>query len=200
MRVVPALVLLAFITTGCATISSVAPRMTAELQQKFIDREHDLATLALWSFTGRIAMQVGTEGWSGTIHWAQQDRNYDLEIRGPIGAGTVRLNRSDQGTLLRLSNGQSFTGQDARELLVKHFGWDIPVDALQRWIIGRPAPLLDKQFELDELGRLLSLRQSGWDVEYKRYGRTGNFDLPEKIFAHNEQAQFRLFVDEWSTR
>lgn len=193
------LALIALIITGCATTPSVAP-LTAELQQKFADHERGLASLSLWSFTGRIAVQAGNDGWSGTIHWAQHDQNYVIEIRGPVGAGTVRLNRSGQGSVLRLSDEQSFTGRDARALLVEHFGWDIPVDALQLWIIGRPDPALDKQFELDGTGRLLRLRQSGWDVEYKRYARTGNFDLPEKIFARNERAQLRLFVDEWSAQ
>ena len=189
--------LLALLVTGCATIPPVAPP-TAELQQKFAERDHGLASLSRWSFTGRIAVQAANDGWSGTLHWAQQDQNYAIEIRGPVGAGTVRLNRSEQGSVLYLSDDQSFTGRDARTLLIDHFGWDIPVDALQLWIIGRLDPARDKRYELDDSGRLLRLHQSGWDVEYKRYARNGDFDLPEKIFARNEQAQIRLFVDEWS--
>jgi outer membrane lipoprotein LolB len=173
--------------------------LTAELQQKFAARDQSLASLGRWSFTGRIAMQVANDGWNGTIQWTQQDQNSVIDIRGPVGSGTVRLNRSEHDSVLHLSDEQTFTGGDARALLIEHFGWDIPVDALQRWIIGRPDPSLEKQFDLDDGGRLLRLRQSGWDVEYKRYTRTGNFDLPEKIFAHNQHAQLRLFVDEWST-
>ncbi len=194
-----ALLALTLIVTGCATTSPVAP-LTTELQQKFSARDQTLAALNHWSFTGRIAMQVANDGWSGTIHWTQQGPNYLVEIRGPVGSGTARLNRSEQGSVLRLSDEQVFNGRDARTLLVEHFGWDIPVDALQLWVLGRPDPILEKQFELDEGGRLLRLRQSGWDVEYKRYAHAGNFDLPEKIFAHNERAQFRLFVDEWITQ
>jgi len=193
------LTLLALIIAGCATTQPFAPP-TAELQQKFADRDRGLASLNRWSFTGRIAVQVANDGWSGTIHWIQQDQNYAIDIRGPVGTGTARLNRSEQGSVLRLSDEQSFTGRDARALLVEHLGWDIPVDALQLWLVGRPDPALDKNYELDDTGHLLRLRQSDWEVEYKRYTRAGNFDLPEKIFAHNEHAQFRLFVDEWSTQ
>lgn len=189
--------LLALIVTGCATTPLAVPP-TAELQQKFAARDQGLAALSRWSFTGRIAVQAANEGWSGTLHWAQQDQNSAIEIRGPVGAGTVRLNRSADGSVLHLSDGQSFAGQDARTLLLDHFGWDIPVDALQLWIIGRHDPAHDKRYELDDSGRLLRLHQSGWEVEYKRYARAGNFDLPEKIFARNEQALIRLFVDEWS--
>ncbi len=199
MRRAAARALTALIVTGCATLPPAAP-LTAELQQKFADRDHRLTSLTRWSFTGRIAVQAANDGWSGSIHWDQQDQNYAIDIHGPVGSGSARLNRSAQGSVLRLSDEQSFTGPDARTLLVEHFGWDIPVDALQLWIIGRSDPLVDKQFELDDTGRLLRLRQSGWDVEYKRYARTGNFDLPEKIFARNEHAQIRLFVDEWSTQ
>ncbi|MBI3775617.1 MAG: outer membrane lipoprotein LolB [Gammaproteobacteria bacterium] len=194
-----ALILLALIITGCAANPTLAP-LTAELQQKFAERDRSLASLTRWSFTGRIAVQANNDGWSGTMQWMQNDQNYVIDIRGPAGTGTVRLERSEQGNVLRLSDEQSFAGHDVRALLIEHIGWDIPVDALQRWIIGRPDPGFDKQFELDDAGRLLHLRQSGWDVEYKRYSRTGMFDLPEKIFARNEHAQLRLFVDEWSTQ
>jgi len=183
--------LLALLVTGCATIPPVDG-------VGVLARDHGLASLSRWSFTGRIAVQAANDGWSGTLHWVQQDQNYAIEIRGPVGAGTVRLNRSEQGSVLHLSDDQSFTGRDARNLLIDHFGWDIPVDALQLWIIGRLDPARDKRYELDASGRLLRLHQSGWDVEYKRYVRSGDFDLPEKIFARNEQAQIRLFVDEWS--
>lgn len=191
-------ILLALLVTGCA-ISPTRVALTTELQQKFAERDRSLAALTHWSFTGRIAVQADNDGWSGTLQWLQNDQNYLIDIHGPVGTGTVRLERSAQGNVLRLSDEQSFAGPDVRALLIEHIGWDIPVDALQRWIIGRPDPGLDKQFELDDAGRLQHLHQSGWDVEYKRYARNGTFDLPEKIFARNERAQLRLFVDEWST-
>lgn len=198
MRAGPTLALIVLIVTGCATILPVAPP-SAELQQKFADRDRSLAALNHWSFSGRIAVQATSDGWSGSIQWAQQDQDYAIDIRGPVGSGSARLKRSEQGSVLHLSDERLFTGPDAHALLVEHFGWDIPVDALQLWIIGRADPALDKQIELDATGRLLRLRQSGWEVEYKRYARSGNFDLPEKIFARNEHAQIRLFVDEWNT-
>ena len=197
MRLALTVALFVLLVTGCATTPSGALHTTA-LQQKFADRERELASLSRWSFTGRIAVQAANDGWSGTIHWIQHDpQNYAIDIRGPVGAGTVRLNRSEQGSSLRLSDEQSFTGRDTRALLIEHFGWDLPIDSLQLWIVGRPDATADKHFELDDTGRLLRLRQSDWNVEYKRYTRAGNFDLPEKIFAHNERAQIRLFVDEW---
>ena len=197
MKCAPAFILITLIITGCATTAKIAPP-SAAVQQKFAERELGLASLSRWSVTGRIAVQAGNDGWSGAIHWIQQGQNYALEIRGPVGSGTVRLNRSEQSSVLLMSDGQSFSGRDARALLLEHFGWDLPVDALQFWVIGRFDPALDKQFELDDSGRLLHFRQANWDVEYKRYTRMANFDLPEKVFAHSERAQLRLFVDEWS--
>ncbi len=197
MKCAPAFMLITLIISGCATTAKIAP-LSAAVQQKFAERELGLASLSRWSVIGRIAVQAGKEGWSGTIHWFQQEQNYALEIRGPVGTGTARLNRSVERSVLQMPDGQSFSGQDARVLLLEHFGWDIPIDALQLWMLGRFDPALDKQFELDDQGRLLHFRQAGWDVEYKRYARMGNFDLPEKVFAHSERAQLRLFVDEWS--
>jgi len=194
-----ALTLTALIVTGCATTLTVAPP-TAELQQKFADRDRELAALNRWSFTGRIAVQATNDGWSGTIHWDQLDQNYSVDIRGPVGTGTARLTRTEQGSELRLSDERLFTGRDARALLVEHLDLDLPVDTLQLWMIGRLNPTLEKSYELDDSGRLLRLRQSDWDIEYKRYTHVGKLDLPEKIFAHNAHAQFRLFVDEWSTQ
>lgn len=186
----------ALMLASCATPILFVP-VTPALQQKSDAHQHHLEKLTVWSFTGRIAAQNGDDGWSGTIRWLQHNRNYDIVIQGPVASGSVRLLGDANHSALSLPDNRSFTGDNATQLLEQQFGWHIPVDALQQWMVGRPDPNNTDERALDEEGRLHRLRQSGWEVEYKRYTRVGDFDLPEKIFVRNEQSQVRLFIDEW---
>lgn len=190
-----AFVLTTILSGGCAT---TAPRITPEIQQQWAARDARLAQLDTWHFNGRVAVQTPGEGWSGTLSWKQQASGYEIIIQGPVGTGSAQLKRGLQGSELRLSEDRVFTGDSAQSLLNTHFGWDLPLDALQQWVLGRPDPSAENSLELDDAGRIQLLHQSGWDVEYKRYAHFGKNELPEKIFARSAQTQVRLFIDAWT--
>lgn len=190
--------LAAVILAGCATSPVFLP-VTPELQLKGDAHQRRIKQLTAWSFNGRIAAQNGDNGWSGTVRWLQEAQDYDIVIQGPVGSGSVRLRGNAGHSALYLPDNQTFTGDNAEQLLEQHFGWHIPVDALQQWMVGRPDPKLKYDHALDDSGRLQRLRQSGWDVEYKQYARVGDDDLPEKIFVRGKQTQVRLFIDEWTS-
>lgn len=188
----------AVVLAGCATSTPFVPA-TPALQQKGESHQSNIQNLVSWSFTGRIAAQNGGDGFSGTIRWLQQAQEYDIAIQGPVGSGSIHLRGNADGSELQLPDNQTLTGNNAQNLLEQHFGWHIPVDALQQWVVGRPDPRAQEERALDDSGRLQRLRQSGWDVEYKRYVRVRDHDLPEKIFARSDHGQVRLFIDEWTS-
>lgn len=190
--------LAAVMLASCATSIPFVPA-TPELQQKGESHQRKIEQLTAWSFNGRIAAQNGDDGWSGTIRWLQHAQDYDIVIQGPVGSGSMRLQGNAANSALHLPDNQLFTGETAQQLLEQQFGWHIPVEALQQWVVGRPDPRTPDERALDETGRLQRLRQSGWDVEYKRYARVGDHDLPEKIFVRGAHGQVRLLIDEWTS-
>ncbi|HLA74858.1 MAG TPA: lipoprotein insertase outer membrane protein LolB, partial [Gammaproteobacteria bacterium] len=80
----------------------------------------------------------------------------------------------------------------------------LPVSGLRYWVLGLPdpaAPPAAQDRELDGLGHLTRLRQSGWDIEFRRYSPVTTVDLPNKIFLTNQAAgvrlEVRLAVEQW---
>ena len=74
-----------------------------------------------------------------------------------------------------------------RQLLVETTGWDVPFDDMDWWVRGLPAPGAKAEQELDEDGRLKTLTQLGWEVEFLEYGRYGAYELPSKLFARRHE-------------
>ncbi len=89
-------------------------------------------------------------------------------------------------------------------------GWRVPLDGLNYWVLGLPAPDAAASEELDSRGRLKTLAQSGWDIRFLEYTRYGSFDLPSKLFMKRQNAgveaspvkdaalEVRLIVERWT--
>ncbi|HEC73035.1 MAG TPA: outer membrane lipoprotein LolB, partial [Methylophaga aminisulfidivorans] len=50
---------------------------------------------------------------------------------------------------------------------------------------------------LDEQGRLKTLQQAGWEVEYLRYVPFENTTMPGKIFITHPGLNVRLIISDW---
>src|SRR3989344_5287733 len=74
---------------------------------------------------------------------------------------------------------------------------------------GLPAPGAKAEQELDEDGRLKTLTQLGWAVEFLEYGRYGAYELPSKLFARRHEnvpgiglnhvtLEVRVVIERWA--
>ena len=86
---------------------------------------------------------------------------------------------------------------DPELLLLRQTGWRVPVRALRYWVLGLPAPGPVKGRSLDRYGRLAKLSQSGWEIEFRDYQRSGSLELPVRIFVTNHRARVRLAIGHW---
>lgn len=186
----------ALLLGGCATVPSVSLN-TPEAQLKWRERDQQVARLSTWRCEGRLAMQVADEGWNATLRWSQFERVYEIDLRGPFGAGAVSILGSPWGVVVRSGDDPEVFGEDAQSLLRQRFGWMLPIASLEYWVIGRPDPGAVSEFDVDPDGRLVRLSQSGWTVEYKSYDAATGYDLPRKIFARNDNIGLRLIIDQW---
>ncbi|OGT21792.1 MAG: outer membrane lipoprotein LolB [Gammaproteobacteria bacterium RBG_16_57_12] len=188
---------LALLTTGCAITPKQPPSDTA--QQQWQAHLQTLATLNNWELSGRIAVKTGQESLSGTLHWKQQADFYDIRIIGPLGRGSVSLLGDQQQSVLTTHEGKSFSAGNAQALLHQHLGLDVPLDYLRYWLLGKPAPdLVTEDLQLDETGRLGTLRQAGWEISYRGYTDAPGLSMPARIFINNHLVSVRLVVDQWT--
>ncbi|WP_369934008.1 lipoprotein insertase outer membrane protein LolB [Xanthomonas tesorieronis] len=156
-----------------------------------------------WSFQGRVAITKGRNGGSGRIDWAQQQREYRIELSAPVTRQSWRLTGDSQrgGGRLEGLDGGPRAGEDAQQLLLEATGWEIPVNLLPDWVRGQVA--LDagapEQVSYDAEGRPQALRQMGWEIQFQEWypPSDGRPALPRRIEARNGDAKVRLLLDHW---
>jgi outer membrane lipoprotein LolB len=189
---------LATLLTACAV---TPPRGTpGAAEQAWRSRQAVLATLTDWSFTGRIGITLGDQGWHASLDWRQQAEGYDIQISGPLGQGVGMLHGGPDGVLLRTSDHKERRATDAESLLQTQFGWWVPVSGLRYWLRGLPDPQQSAQTSLDEYGRLALLKQAGWEIRFARYAQVADLALPDRLTLSNDKMKVKLIVDAWRNK
>jgi len=79
-------------------------------------------------------------------------------------------------------------------------GWQLPVSNLLWWVRGLPSPDSRSRVALDANGRLASLQQDGWDVQYLGYSEQDQYSLPTRIKLAGHDLQITLVIKDWQPR
>lgn len=182
--------------TACASsppVSDIDKNTSWRLHQE------KLGQLTNWELAGRISVQLESEGWSASLYWWQDQDNYKLRIVAPLGRGTVEISGNADSVRLHTADNRILEDDDVDLLMQQNLGWEIPVDALIYWIRGLPEPgTATTSLEIDSLGRLAVLTQSGWAVSYEKYINTDGYDVPARMTVQREQLRLRLSINRWT--
>ncbi len=194
--VLAAMVVLGLAACAPVTVRPTSPTDDARGLAAQADREAMLAAEPDWSFSGRVALSQGKDGGSGRIDWVQRGADFDIRLAAPITRQSWRLQgRAGQVRLEGLDGGVR-EGSDAEVLLREATGWQIPVDAMARWVRGARAPGA-ATLEFDGSLRPVLLHQQGWTVDYRAWD-SASPARPAKVFARQGEASVRLVIDRWS--
>ena len=129
-----------------------------------------------------------------------------MDFTGPLGRGHLRLIQDSRGAELRDADQRVWREADAELLLYRATGWVVPLDGLNFWVLGLPAPGPAPERQLDGQGRLQRLAQAGWDIRFLEYARHGGFELPSRIYITRrndaegtaETLEVRLSIEHWT--
>ena len=192
--------------TGCAALPARTPD---EAARAWGLRQQMLAPMANWELRGRIALRSRDEGLQASLHWVRDGVRHRIALVGPLGSGQVRLTQGADSAELIDADKKRYRGTTARDVLARTTGWDVPLESLNWWVLGLPAPGVQAEQELDGDGRLRTLTQSGWEVEFLEYGRYGAHELPNKLFARRREnvpgiglnhvtLEVRVVIERWT--
>jgi outer membrane lipoprotein LolB len=160
----------------------------------------DLAQLDQWQARGRLGVSGPQTGGSGSFDWQQRGDRTDLQIRGPVGVGSVRLQlRGDPASpdlKLETGDGRKLESTDAWDELESRLGAQVPAGSLRYWILGLAAPGEHVWHEATSDGSV-TLEQGGWRIDYQRYSTEPGARVPVKMSASNGIARVRIVVDRW---
>jgi outer membrane lipoprotein LolB len=154
----------------------------------------DLATLAQWHATGRMAVAADGSGGSGSFDWQQQGTQSRIHIQGPIGIGGMTLLLDGDSARLEASDGRRLESQAAWAELEARLGAPVPARNLRYWMLGIPAPG-PAQWRSEAPPK--TLEQEGWLIVYDRSIEQSGTQLPTRLTATTGTSRVRLVIDRW---
>ncbi|UOD50779.1 outer membrane lipoprotein LolB [Orrella daihaiensis] len=165
------------ITLALSVASCAAPVLKPEQSLVLKEREGKFSVLTETSNDERESVQ-------GSFVWRRLVSGWQLDLKSPLGATLARLTVEPTGAMLEQPDAPLQRADSGDDLLARVLGATVPLDVLQDWADGRViADNKVTDVERDQLGRIVSFRQSGWQVDFDQYGDSG----PARVTAHGKQ-------------
>lgn len=195
-----AALLLAVLVAGCTRPERLPEAPSAE--------EGRLLALDHWEARGRIAVRRDgdrPDGGQASMDWAQTGAVTTVALRGPFGAGGYEIVAGPAGLVVRSAAGESVIDDPAPDAAERWFagqlGWSFPVASARYWLRGVADPAVPAEVVRDADGRVVILRQHGWEVDYAEYRATSGFWLPRRLTLTGSPAgvphRARIVIDRW---
>ncbi|HEX5538900.1 MAG TPA: lipoprotein insertase outer membrane protein LolB, partial [Methylophilaceae bacterium] len=139
-------------------------------------------------------------GFSGSMQWQHALAGDQIQLFSPLGGQVAQISTTANGVELITSDGKSYQAADAETLTQQTLGWSLPMRGLADWVVGRPASGAVKDASWDTMGRLTTLQQDGWDIEYADYINIDGHQLPTRISLRSPQLNLKLIVENWQLK
>lgn len=190
------LIFLACLLPACAVQPASAPPANKTLT--WSERSQINRCISTWQIKGAIAINVPKEHFSSSLNWDQMGENkYNVTLVGPIGSGSMMLNRENDEVSLQTSSGHRAVANNAETLMKQELAWSLPISNMFYWVRALPAPTLPSTPTLDAYNHLVTLTQEGWTIDYLKYTSVDGIDLPSKIFMNHADVHVRLIINQW---
>ncbi len=194
-RVLP--LLLALSLLGACSTGSIP--VTDQSHGLWLQRQAPLRDFDQWHLRGRVALFIDEEVYNLGLDWIHGRGDNSLTLEAALGQGMVRIRRLGDAYQLSTADGEVRRADSAERLLRQVTGWDIPVEGLEYWVRGLPAPGSPAQPEIDASGRLKILQQDGWWIHYLDYDEPANAlpALPRRLYMKRGRVRIKIVIDQW---
>ena len=119
-------------------------------------------------------------------------------MSGPLGASAMKLSGTEGQVSLQMSDGKVYRSSSPEQLLKAQWGFNLPVSSMNYWIRGLPVPGIPSSTRFDNAGRLSTLIQQGYRIDYLSYSNFGRWELPERISLVSSSLRVKMVVYQWS--
>jgi len=167
--------LLALVLCACAPVQLKPPSVV----------EFDLA--------GRIAARHGNDAFTGNLAWRHATTGDDMLISTPLGQCVARIVREGEAVQLTTSEGKQYSAPDAESLTERTLGFRLPLEGMADWVQGRASADTPARVDKGHDGKLRTLEQRGWKVEYQEYEAT----KPSLMRLTYPGVELRLAISQW---
>lgn len=147
-----------------------------------------------FELAGRIATRYREEAASGNVAWRHSRESDEMLITSPVGSSVARVVRTGSEVVLTAADQREYRANDAETLTEQVLGFRLPLAGLTDWVRGRSIEGSAAAVVRDKDGRIASLEQNGWRVEYQEFRSDG---LPVRMKLTYPGIELRLAIHEW---
>jgi outer membrane lipoprotein LolB len=182
--------------SGCAGLQT-APQQSASSPEVHQQHLASLADIHSFDIQGRIGVQAEGKGFSGATRWHHAGEHDTIGLFSPLGGQVANIEKSASRVILTDGDGKTYQASDAETLTQQTMGWTLPMRGLPDWALGRPTSAPVDLAIWDAQGKLLRLKQSGWDIQYQAYMAADGHQLPSRITMSSPKLNLKLLVERW---
>lgn len=185
---------IAFLLALVSACSSTDPLQTAVNWQQHHDT---VSTLDSWQLQGRLNIRTESESRTVNLLWDQHAGDFDINLSGSLGMGTVTIRGNDEGLVMEKSSEAPYYADNLADISESYLGYAFPAEHLLYWVRGIMAPDTPYQAAWNE-GQLIEvLQQDQWQIEYDRYQQVAGLYLPGRIRMTHSPYRLTFLVNQW---
>jgi outer membrane lipoprotein LolB len=191
------LAVLILAVSACATQPKAPTQLPPEnlaLHQQHLAK---LTNIQAFSLKGRLGVVTQKQGFSGGIEWQHQTSTDNIDVYSPVGGKVANIAKTPSKVILTDQKGNAITASDAETLTETTLGFRLPLAGLSDWTVGRPTASKVDSSSWDAQGRLVTLKQDGWDIGFENYLENNGTFLPNKIVLKSDKVNLKLIVEKW---
>ena len=143
---------------------------------------------------GRIAARHADDAFTGAVQWRHAGSGDEMLITTPMGQGVARIVREGDAVQLTTADGKEYRAPDAESLTERTLGFRLPLEGLADWVQGRASPGVPAREQKASDGKLHSLDQRGWHIDYLAYG---DDERPSLMRLNYQGIELRLAITSW---
>jgi len=192
------LLLLGMLMMSACSVVPPARDSTSAPPTLYAQHLAELGRIVQFSLKGRIGVQTEKQGFSGSIQWVHAPAVDEISLFSPLGSQVASITSDNTGVRLINSDGKIYEEVSAETLTQKTLGWSLPMTGLSDWVLGRPTASTIKDISWDEEGRIKTLFQDGWQIEYGQYITINGATLPGKVFLKSPKLNLKFLIETWS--
>lgn len=158
-----------------------------------VTQVHAASELHNWTASGRIGVTGVESGGSGGFTWNQQTDVSNLQLRGPVGVGSLAIHMQGKQLSMQASDGTQYDAERALAELEVRLGAPVPIAQLRYWLLGLAAPGEHRWSDASSS----VLEQDGWRINYSDWLQRDALRLPGKVTLTRESLRIVIAVQAW---
>jgi outer membrane lipoprotein LolB len=193
----PLVLCICSLLVGCASFIFKTP-----VVETSIIETGGVASSVNFELIGRVSARGGDKGFAGGVRWSHAGTDDNIHLLSPFGQIVAQIKRNKDIVLLTTSEQRVYRAASVENLTKQVLGWRLPLLGLQYWVRGVNSPKTRSEVDRDTDGRIIVIRQDGWEITYTGYfpSQLIQTERPRVLVLNRNNLKIKLVIDNWETK